>query len=136
MKSGSIQRSGDQVASVRVPGHPLVGEWRPSNVERALLRFRGAKLHFSESPPVMFSVYINLDTPEDASKEHPGFVGQFKKEPDIREDQIIVFDVTRVLIALAKSGDRVSFTVFLETDRAIFSWKSIELAIVAKEVLG
>lgn len=132
LKSGSIRRDAES-ASVRVPGRPLEAGWQPSHVERALLRFRGAKLAFSGKPPVLFSVYINLDRPEDATPDHPGFAGQFKKEPETREDQIILFDITRVLTALLKPGDRASFTVFLETDGAEFSWNSVELAIIAKE---
>jgi hypothetical protein len=132
-KAGSIQRQGEQAASVRIPGRPLEGGWQPGQVERALLRFRGAKLHFSGRPPVKFSVYLNLDRIEDATKEHPGYAGQSKKEPTAKDDQIILFDVTRVLTALAKPGDRVSFTVFLDTNGAEFSWESVELAIIAKE---
>ena len=134
LKAGSIQRQGDQVVSVRVPGRPLEGGWQPGQVEKALLRFRGAKLYFSGRPPVKFSVYLNLDRLEDAMKEHPGYAGEFKKEPAAKNDQIILFDVTRVLTALAKPGDRVSFTVFLDSDGAEFSWESVELAIITKEV--
>jgi L-asparaginase len=136
MKAGSIQRPAGQTANVRVPGRPLEGGWQPGQVERALLRFRGAKLTYSKRPPVLFSVYLNLDRVEDASKEHPGYAGQFKKEPAVKEDQIILFDVTRVLTALVKPGDRASFTVVLENEGAEFSWQSVELAIIAKEVSG
>jgi hypothetical protein len=122
------------VTSIRVPGRPLEGGWQPGQVERALLRFRGAKLVYSGRPPVKFSVYLNLDRVEEATKEHPGYAGQFKKEPATKDDQIILFDVTRVLTALVKPGDRASFTVFLDTDGAEFSWSSVELAIIAKEV--
>jgi L-asparaginase len=133
LKAGSVQHQDDQAASVRVPGRPLEGGWQPAQVERALLRFRGAKLSYSGRPPVKFSVYMNLDRPEDATTEHPGYAGQFKKEPATKEDQIILFDVTRVLTALVKPGDRASFTVFIDTKGADFSWESVELAIIAKE---
>jgi L-asparaginase len=132
LAAGSIKRA-DEAASVRVPGRPLEAGWQPSHVDRALLRFRSAKLAFPGKPPVRFSVYINLDRPEDASPQHPGYAGQFKKEPETREDQIILFDITRVLTALVKPGDRPSFTVFLDTEGVEFSWKSVELAIIAKE---
>lgn len=135
MKPGSVRRESEAV-SVRVPGRPLEGGWQPGQVEKALLRFRGAKLDFAGTPPVMFSVYLNLDRPEDASPDHPGYAGQFKKEPTTKDDQIILFDVTRVLTALVKPGDRASFTVFIDSEGAAFSWTSVELAIVAKEVSG
>jgi hypothetical protein len=87
---------------------------------------------------------MNLDRTEDANDQHPGYAGQVKKEPTtkknadgsiaFKEDQIIVFDVTHVLTALAKPGDRASFTVFLESDGAEFSWRGVELAIIQKEV--
>jgi L-asparaginase len=135
VKAGSRKHEG-RTASVRVPGRPLEGGWQSSQIERALLRFRGAKLAFSGVPPVLFSVYLNLDGAEDATQDHPGYAGQFKKEPNIDTDQIILFDVTRVLAALAKTGDRVSFTVILDTESAEFSWTSVELAIIQKEVSG
>lgn len=134
VKAGVIQAKVTQTASVRIPGRPLEGSWQPSQVERALLRFRGAKLNFSGEPPVIFSVYMNLDRVEDAGKDHPGYAGDFKKEPTMKDDQIILFDVTRVLTALAKPGERASFTVFLNSDGAEFSWTSVELAIIQKEV--
>jgi L-asparaginase len=133
VKPGFIKRESETV-SIRVPGRPLEGGWQPSHVERALLRFRGAKLNFDGPPPVLFSVYMNLDRPEDANTEHAGYAGQFKKEPATKDDQIILFDITRVLTALVKAGDRASFTVFLDTVGAEFSWSSVELAIIAKEV--
>jgi hypothetical protein len=105
-------------------------------VERALLRFRGAKLSFSGTLPVKFSVYMNLDRPEDASTDHVGYAGQYKKEPTGKDYQIMLFDVTRVLTALVRPGDRASFTVFLDSEGVEFSWKSVELAIITKEVSG
>jgi L-asparaginase len=133
MKAGAVKRSDGQVTNVRVPGRPLEGGWQPNSVETALLRFRGAKLAFAGQPPVQFSVYLNLDRPEDASTDHPGYAGTFKKEPALKEDQIILFDVTNVLTSLVKPGDRASFTVFLDTDGAEFTWNAVELAIIAKE---
>ena len=121
---------------MRIPGRPIEGGWQPSQVEGALLRFRGAKLSSMKRPPVLFSVYLNLERAEDASKDHPGFAGQFKKEPSTKNDQIILFDVTRVLTALVKPGDRASFTVILDTEGTEFSWNSVELAIISKEVTG
>lgn len=133
MKAGSIVSGGDANNYVRIPGRPIEGGWQPGEVERALLRFRGAKLSYKKRPPVKFSVYLNLDRPEDASKDHPGYAGEFKKEPSDKDDQIILFDVTPVLTSLARPGDRASFTVFLDSDDAGFSWESVELAIIAKE---
>ena len=133
VKEGSIQSKEKEVASIRVPGRPLESGWQSSQVEKALLRFRGAKLKTSKRPPVKFSVYLNLDRIEDANIDHPGYAGEFKKEPTDKEDQIIVFDVTRILTALAGPGDRTSFMVTLDTDDSEFSWKSVELAIIAKE---
>lgn len=136
IKAGSVERKAGQPTSVRVPGRPLEAGWQPGHVERALLRFRGAKLRFTGAPPVKFSVYLNLDRPEDAALDHPGYAGQFNKEPTTKDDQIVLFDVTRVVTALAKPTERASFTVFIESDGAEFSWSSVELAIIAKEVSG
>jgi L-asparaginase len=132
LKAGSITRAVD-MASVRVPGRALEGGWQPSQVERALLRFRGAKLNSSGKPLVLFSVFLNLDRVEDASNKHPGYAGQFKKEPITKDDQIILFDVTSVLTAMVKPMDRASFTVVLDTVGAEFSWEGAELAIIQKE---
>jgi L-asparaginase len=134
VKAGSVARSGPEPVSVRVPGRPLEGGWHPSQVGRALLRFRGAKLTTSQNPPVLFSVYLNLDRLEDATKDHPGYAGEFKKEPTgDKDDQIVLFDVTRVLTAMVKPGERASFTVVLDTPGSEFSWSSVELAIITKE---
>jgi len=135
VEAAEIRHVGEPV-HMHVSGEPLEGNWQPTQVERALLRFRGAKLKFLGKPPVLFSVYLNLEQPEDAAVSHPGYAGSFKKEPVAGEDQIIVFDVTRVLTAIAKPGDRPSFTVFLESESATFSCRSVELAIIAKEVTG
>jgi L-asparaginase len=135
VKAGSIKCEGQPV-NLRVPGRPLEGSWQTSHIEKALLRFRGAKLAFTGFPPVLFSVYVNLDRAEDASTDHPGYSGQFKKDPNIEPDQIILFDVTSVVTALAKPGERASFTVWLDTTGAEFSWASVELAIIQKEVSG
>jgi L-asparaginase len=132
VKAGSIKRQGGPV-NVRVPGRPVEGSWQPGQVERALLRFRGSKLSSPDELPVLFPVYMNLDKAEDASRDHPGFAGDFNKEAVSKDDQIILFDVTRVLTAMVKPGDRASFTVLLDTDGAEFSWTSVELAIIQKE---
>jgi hypothetical protein len=136
VKPGSVEGNSTQAVNIRVPGRALEGGWQPGHVETAVLRFRGAKLVSSEKP-VRFTVYLNLDHPEDASDLHPGYAGEFKKEPTgEKKDQIILFDVTQVLTALVRPGDRASFTVFLHTASATFSWASVELAIVAKEFSG
>ncbi|SPF38588.1 Cytoplasmic L-asparaginase I (modular protein) [Candidatus Sulfopaludibacter sp. SbA4] len=130
MKPGVLERDKSGV-SLRVPGRPIEGGWTPNRVDRALLRFRGASVAHAKRGPVAFRVFMNLDKPEDASTDHPGFVGTFKKEP--QETGIIVFDVTRVLVALTKPGDRASFTIFLDTDEASLSWREVEVAVVARE---
>lgn len=136
VKPGSVEGNSTQSVSIRIPGRGLEAGWQPGRVETALLRFRGAKL-LSSDKPVKFRVFLNLDRPEEASELHPGYAGVFKKEPTgEKKDQIILFDVTQVLTALVKPGDRASFTVFLDTPSATFSWASVELAIVAKEISG
>jgi hypothetical protein len=131
-----VEGSTAQAVSIRIPGRALEGGWQPGHVETALLRFRGAKLVSTEKP-VRFTAYLNLDRPEEASELHPGYAGAFKKEPTgDKKDQIILFDVTQVLAALLKPGDRASFTVFLYTPGATLSWTSVELAIVTKEIPG
>lgn len=132
-KPGSVRRASGQSTNIRIPGRALDGGWHPGNVENALLRFRSAKLAYDGRPPVEFSVYLNLDRPEDAGADHPGYAGTFKKEPTTKDDQIVLFDVTKVLTSLVKPGERASFTVFLDTDDAEFNWSSVELAIISKE---
>lgn len=132
VKPGRLSR--DKVSvNLRVPGRPLEGGWTPNRVDRALLRFRGASVATppGKRGPAVFRVFMNLDRAEDAGNDHPGLVGEFKKEP--QESGIIVFDVTRVLTALTKPGDRASFTVFLETDGASLAWREVEVAIIARE---
>jgi len=132
-KAGSVE-SDSQATNIRIPGRPVEGSWQPGGVEKALLRFRGATLVSKGAPPVLFSVFLNLDRPEDASKDHAGYAGEFKKEPTSKPDQIVVFDVTHVFTALVKPGGRASFTVFLLSEGAALSWSSVELAIISKEL--
>ena len=132
MKPGKLTRDHTSV-NLRVPGRPLEGGWTPDRVDRALLRLRGASVANLTGPgPVRFRVYMNLDKPEDAAKDHPGFIGEFRKEP--QDSGIIVFDVTRALTSLTKAGDRASFTIFLETDGASLSWREVEVAIITREI--
>jgi L-asparaginase len=134
-KPGKVERNSESPASIRF-SERLEGGWQPGNVENAVLRFRDAKLTSSERP-VVFSVYLNLDPEEEATSSHPGYAGEFKKEPTgDKTDQIVLFNITRVLTALVGPGERASFTVFLDTPGAMFSWASVELAIVAKEISG
>lgn len=130
VKPGTLSRENNSTY-LRIPGRPLEGGWTPDRLDRALLRFRGASVTNTKRGPVSFRVFMNLDRPEDASKDHPGFIGETKKEP--QESGIIVFDVTRVLKALSQAGDRASFTVFIDTESASLSWREVEVAIIARE---
>jgi L-asparaginase len=134
LAAGSIKREKDMV-HVRVPGLPAEGGWVREKVEKVFLRFRGAKLKLKEGkrPPVKFSVYLNLFQLEDATPNNSGYAGEFKKEPTEKPDQMILFDVTKTFVGTVKPGERVSFTVFLDTDDAEFSWEHVDLTILTKE---
>ena len=123
-------------ANVRIPGRPVEGKWEPSRLERALLRFHCASVErYRSSGPAFVRLFANLDNPEEASESHPGYAGRARKEATSKPG-IIIFDVTRAVAAIARPGDRISFTLFLDTPGTTFSWREVELALIGREVAG
>lgn len=123
----------DKSANFRIPARALSGTWEPGRIDRALLRFRDAELR-SDQKEVQFRLFVNLDDPTEATESHVGFAGEHKKWVEGGSSRgIFVFDVTRAVKPIAKPGDRLSLTVFLDTGGASFSWSEIELALLVRE---
>jgi hypothetical protein len=127
------QTGAEPAVHYRIPARPLKGVWDPTRLDRALLRFRAARLQSTEKDaPVSFRVFINLDDPSDADPSHPGHAGVFRKWPEDRES-IIIFDVTGALAPIARPDERVSFTLFVDSAPASFSWDEVELALFIRD---
>jgi L-asparaginase len=123
----------DQLASFRIPATALSGMWEPKRIERALLRFRQAHLQSAQNE-VQFRLFVNLDEPNDASSSHVGYAGEHKKWVEGDESTgIFIFDITSAIKPIAKPGDRLSLTLFLDTPGATFSWSEVELALLVRE---
>lgn len=131
--SGPASR-GDQPGQVRIPGVRLEGSWNPEYISRVLLRLRGGRVLGAESKPAQFCIYANANPEDRLTSEHPGFVGEFRKYSTVGGTPLLVFDVTRrAAPILTGRGDRISFTLTLETPGASCSWDAVELAVEIRE---
>jgi L-asparaginase type I len=135
-KSLEGPKSKGETAEFRVPGRPLEGVWSPAQIDNALLRLRGAKVSLpGNAKAAQFKVFINLNPGEEPGEDSPSFAGTFRKYAS-EESPILVFDVTRALIPVARPSERVSLTLFLDTPGATVSWESAELALFVRETEG
>jgi hypothetical protein len=129
---GSIGPQGRAPAQVRIPGRPLEGKWDATHLECALLRFSGAKLSNAADDFAYFRIFANLDATEQTSENHPGYAGKHRREVH-QEPGSMVFDVTHAVQAMGQPGERLSFTLLLNTPGATFSWQEVDLALVVRE---
>ena len=124
-----------ETSHFRIPGRPMEGVWKAEQIERALLRFRGATVKPTEKEQsVTLRVFANLNPGEEPGEDHPGYVGPIDKYPPDVQPTITIIDVTDAVRPVARPGDRISFTVFVDSPGATFSWKSVELALFVKEM--
>lgn len=122
-------------SNFRIPGRPLEGVWRAEQIERALLRFRGSTATPAEGDKAArMRIFANLNPGQEPSDDHPGYVDPILKYPPDVQPTISIFDVTDAVRSIAHPGDRISFTVFVDSSGATFSWKSVELALFVKEM--
>lgn len=132
-KDKSVDAMSASPAYFRIPGRPLEGAWDPQRIDRALLRFREARLKSAEKE-VGFRLFVNLDDVNDAGASHVGYAGEHKKWVEDGESEgIFIFDVTRAIKPIAKPSERVSLTLFLDTKDASFSWSEVELVMFVRE---
>jgi L-asparaginase len=132
VEAGRINCCDAPAASVRIPGRPLEGKWDPARLESALLRFHKASIGHSRSGLVQFRLFAELDSPEQASEKHPGYAGKVHKEAG-GETGLVVFDLTHAVASLGSPGERMSFTLFVDTPGAEFTWSEVDLALVVRE---
>lgn len=125
----------------RIPGQALEGSWRTHQIERALLRFRGTGSTAAEGEEaITLRIFANLGPEETPTTELPGFAGEMMLYPPDKGDEastfevpaLSIFDVTKPLRATARPGERMSFTIYVDSPNATFSWKSVELALYIK----
>jgi len=132
-KKVDLQDSSEQPGRQRLPGRPLVGQWNPQRLDRALLRLRHAQITSANlEQAVAFRVFVNLDPDEPANDDHPSLMGHFKKWP-MAKPGLVVFDATKVLRSIGKPGERVSFTLIGDTPGGSLSWERAELALFIRE---
>ncbi len=134
-KPNKIERqSGDEKPGrLRLPGRPLVGQWNPQRLDRALLRLRHAQIiSANEKQAIEFQIFVNLDPDEPANDDHPNLVGRIKKWP-MAKSGLVVFDATKILRSIGKPGERISFTLIVDTPGGSISWGKAELALFIRE---
>jgi L-asparaginase len=131
-KDKSVNATSTSPAHFRIPARPMEGTWEPQRIDKALLRFRKARLKSAETE-VKFRLFVNLDDTSEASESHIGYAGEFKKWVEGQSEGILIFDVTRAIKPIARPNERVSLTLFLDTEGASFSWSEVELALFVRE---
>jgi L-asparaginase len=115
----------------RIPGRPLEGTWDSRRIEKALLRFRRCTVQGSDDF-LFISIFVNLAENDRFDENHPNFAGRFRRYVSEGE-HLVIFDVTKAVAAFAGPGQRISFTVLLETINSEFRWHSVDLAIYIRE---
>jgi L-asparaginase len=131
-KGGSVDTVEGIPGRGRIRGVPSEGKWTPDTVDRALLRLRRAKVTSGDDKAVDYRVFLNLDPDASPDNSDPGFGGKFRKWPT-SDEGVVVFDVTTAFKATVKPGDRVSFTIVIDTKGGGLEWAATELAIFAED---
>jgi L-asparaginase len=118
----------------RIPARPLAGQWDSAHVGRALLRLRQARVSCDteENSKSLVRVFLDLDPDAVPSDDHVGFAGAYNKW-HMDNDGLVMFDVTERVRQMTRPGQRVSFTIVLDTPEATLSWGRADLAIFADE---
>ncbi len=138
---------------MRIRGVPVSGAFETGLVERALIRLRKAQVSGSETPAVgaqtsrkvradgssspspeaiRFRTFLNLDEGAELDESDPSFAGSFTKWP-MDSEGVVMFDVTNAFRSTVRLGERMSFTVILDTPTGELTWESAELAVFARE---
>ena len=116
--------------SFRIPGTQLVGSWKVGQLHRALLRLNRATVTTSSDAPLVVHVFVNLDPNSALDMNIPEYAGSFKKWATEGE-KMAIFDVTETVSAIGEIGNRISFTLFIESaegNTGSIKWESAELA--------
>jgi L-asparaginase len=137
----------------RIRGVAVSGAFEAGLVERALIRLRRARVSGSTtaaadaqtsrkvradgpgSPApeaIRFRIFLNLDEGAAPDESDPSFAGSFTKWP-MDSEGVVMFDITRAFRSTVRLGERMSFTVILDTPTGELAWASAELAVFARE---
>jgi L-asparaginase len=123
----------DAESTVRIRGASVEGRFDEAQVDRAFLRLRRASVAGSDgSKPVELRIFLNLDEAADADETDPSFGGHFKKWPSEHEG-VLMFDVTPAFRSTVRAGERLSFTIFMDTKGGTVKWESCEFAVYVRE---
>jgi L-asparaginase len=122
----------EEPARLRLPGKPLAGHWDPKRMDHAFLRLRQCSVDHPDEQVVELRVFVNLDPEAGLTDFHPNLVGRFRKWPT-QEAGLVAFDVTDVVQSIGEPGDRISFTIAVDTPGAAVSFERAELALFIRE---
>ncbi len=115
-------------------------------IERALLRLRTARLAGAavaagtEADPVEIELFTDLSEDDPLDRDGPGFLGAYHRWPRSEAERaiagdsgVLMFDVTQFVRGRVKAGDRVSFTIAIQTPGSSLSWEGVEVAIYVRD---
>lgn len=134
--SGKVSLLDETCPRHRTRGVTIASGFTAGGAERAILRLQRAKVSSAPDavepiPPVALRVFLNLDDDAQADETVPGFAGHYRKWPTDSQG-VVMFDITNAFRATAESGDRLSFTIFIDTPGQL-SWEGAELAVFVRE---
>ncbi|MEM7139385.1 MAG: asparaginase [Actinomycetota bacterium] len=130
--AGEADAGASVPARQRVRAGSIEGQFEASDVQRVLIRLRGAKLE-SPDPEDFAEIRVFLDvTEEDELKNSdPRFAGTFRKSPaDVKG--LIVMNITRAFQSVSGAGARLSPTLVMDTAGCKLSWERAEIAVFAR----
>ncbi len=144
--TGHAAHDGTQVGRRRIRGEAVGLPEDRDRIARALLRLRTAKLtgppsaNGAEPDAVSISLFTDLSDDDPLTHDGPGFLGQFRRWPRSDAERaisgdtgVLMFDVTELVQGRVKAGDRISFTVAVETSGASLAWEGVELAVYVRD---
>lgn len=144
--SGHAVHDGKSVGRKRIRGEALQVPENRERIARALLRLRAAKLSGppsrdgAEADAVTLALYTDLSEDDPLRRDGPGFLGAFRRWPRSDAERaiagdtgVLMFDVTEFVRGRVKAGDRVSFTLAVETPGAALMWEGVELAVYVRD---
>lgn len=136
----------------RIRGVPVSGAFNARGAERAFLRLRRAKVSaqtsggtsapsrrvtkeakdHQQAAAAQVRAFLNLDDGMQADEDSPSFGGKFAKW-EMESEGVVMLDVSNAFRATARSGERLSFTLFLDPVAGELTWDEAELAVYVRE---
>lgn len=153
-QTGSVIHDGEAVGTHRVPGTVLNVPAERGRISQALIRLRTAKLNApvgadgskQTTTAVTIRIFSGItgrelqENAQSLSASTPGYVGAFVRYPKGEAAKSVsgstgvqMFDVTDFVKTRVSPGERVSFTIVVDTPGASMTWQLAELAVYVRD---